>query len=100
MTGPLCVVMRVRGRDLTGQLGAVTEHAERLKRFRREAHRDRGLGESDSGARIVGDIDAAIVGELGTEDRGDASEKGPTRVGGELAEGDFAGRLRGAEGFA
>jgi hypothetical protein len=54
----------------------------------------------DRGARIVGDIDAAIVGELGIEDRGDATEKRPTRVGRELAEGDLAGRLCGAEGFA
>ena len=56
--------------------------------------------ESGRGARIVRDIDAAIVGELETEDRGDAPEKAPTGVGGELAEGDFAGRFRGAEGFA
>ena len=51
-------------------------------------------------ATIGRDIDAAIVGELGIEDRGDAPEEGPAGVGGELAEGDLAGRIRGTEGFA
>jgi hypothetical protein len=83
----------VRGRDLTFERGLVAEHAKRLERVRRKAHWDRSLGEGDRRARIGRDIDAAIVGELGIEDRGDAPEEGPARVGGELAEGYLAGRI-------
>ena len=92
--------MRVRGGDLTLQRPAIAEHAERLERVGREAHRHRRLGEGDDLARIVRDIDAAIVGELGIEDRGDAAEQSATGVGGELGIGYLAGRLRRAERLA
>ncbi len=49
---------------------------------------------------IAHDIDVAIVGELGIEDRGDAAEQGAAGVGGELGVGDLAGLLRGGERLA
>ena len=100
MAGALRIVMRVRGGDLTAQSPAIAEHAKRLERVGREAHRYRGLGECDDFARIAGDVDAAIVGELRIEDRGDAAEQRAAGIGGELGVGDLAGRLGRAEGFA
>jgi hypothetical protein len=42
----------------------------------------------------------SIYGELGVENRGDATEQGSARVGGELGIGDLAVGLRRAEGLA
>ena len=91
MAGALGVVMRVRGRDLSLQRPAIAEHAKSFQRVGREAHRHRRLGEGDRLLRIIGNIDAAIVGELGIEDRGDAPEQRAAGIGGELGIGNLTG---------
>jgi hypothetical protein len=96
----LRVVMRVRGRDLAGKRLAIGEDAECLEGRRRKANWHQRLGEGDRLARVVRDIDVAIVGRLRREHRSHAAEQCAARVGREFAVGDLAGFFRGGERLA